>query len=93
MTVQELKDSLMEGDVRLHQWIPTREMWSDGLIKEMEMAEGLRKMMKTGVCELKNDEVNKVVYENDEVKMLNIRNRKRSEEDQEEGRVEQDNTS
>ena len=59
----------------------------------MEMAEGLRKMMKTGVCDLRNDEVNKVVCENDEVKMLNIRNRKRSEEDQEEGRVEQDNTS
>ena len=82
MTVQELKDSLVEGDVRSYQWIPTKEMWSDGLTKEMEMAEGLRKMMKTGVCELEKDEVNKVVYENEEVKMLNIRNRKRSEEDQ-----------
>ena len=81
----------MEGDLRSYQWIPTREMWSDGLTKEIEMAEGLRKMMKTGVCELKNDEVNKVMYENDEVKMLNIGKRKRSEEDQEEGRVEQDN--
>ena len=86
MTVQELKDSLIEGDVRSYQWIPTREMWSDGLTKKMEMSEGLRKMLKTGVCELKKDEVNKVVYENDEVKMLNIRNRKRSEEDQESGR-------
>ena len=86
MTVQELKDSLVEGDVRSYQWIPTKEMWSDGLTKEMEMAEGLRKMMKTGVCELKKDEVNKVVYENEEVKMLNIRNRKRSEEDQDNGR-------
>ena len=57
----------------------------------MEMAEGLRKMMKKGVCELKKDEVNKVVYENDEVKMVNIRNRKRQEEDKEEGRGEQDN--
>ena len=38
--------------------------------------------MKIGDCELKKDEVNEVVYENDEVKMLNIRNRKRSEEDQ-----------
>ena len=59
----------------------------------MEMAEGLRKMMKTGVCDLRNDEVNKGVCENDEVKMLNIRNRKRSEENQGEGRVEQDNGS
>ena len=90
MIVQELKDSLMEGDVKSYQWIPTREMWSDGLTKEMEMAEGLRKMMKIGTCDLRNDEVNKVVCENDEVKMLNIRNRKRSEENQEEERVEQD---
>ena len=50
MTVQKLKDNLVEGDVRSYQWIPTKEMWSDGLTKEMEMAEGLRKMMKTGVC-------------------------------------------
>ena len=55
------------------------------------MAEGLRKMMKTGVCELKKEEVNKVVYENDEVKMVNIRNRKRKEEGKEEGRIEEDN--
>ena len=61
MTVQELKDSLVEGDVRSYQWIPTKEMWSDGLTKEMEMAEGLRKMLKTGVCELGKSEVNKVV--------------------------------
>ena len=62
-------------------WIPTKEMWSDGLTKEMEMAEGLRKMLKTGVCELGKSEVNKVVYENEEIKMLNIRNRQKNEGD------------
>ena len=85
MTVQELKERLMEGDVRSYQWIPTKEMWSDGLTKEMEMAEGLRKMMQTGVCEMKKEEVNKVVYEKDEIRMVNIRNRKKNEEDKEEG--------
>ena len=85
MTVQELKERLMEGDVRSYQWIPTKEMWSDGLTKEMEMAEGLRKMMQTGVCEMKKEEVNKVVYEKDEIRMVNIRNRKKNEEEKEEG--------
>ena len=58
-------------------------MWSDGLTKEMEMAEGLRKLLKTGNCELRKEEVNKVVCEVDEVKMLNIRNRKKAEEEEE----------
>ena len=84
-TIEGLKERLMEGDVKAYQWIPTREMWSDGLTKEMEMAEGLRKLLKTGICDIKKEEVNKVVYENDEEKVANIRNRKRKKEDKEEG--------
>ena len=44
MTVQEMKERLIEGDVRSYQWIQTKEMWSDGMTKEMEMAEGLGKL-------------------------------------------------
>ena len=44
MTVQEMKERLIKGDVKSYQWIPTKEMWSDGLPKEMELAEGLRKL-------------------------------------------------
>ena len=54
------------------------------LIKEMEIAKGLRKLMRTGVCELQKKEVNKVVCERDEVRMLNIRNRKKIDEEKEE---------
>ena len=53
MTVQELKERLMEGDVRSYQWIPTKEMWSDGMKKKMEMAEGFRNLLQTGICEIK----------------------------------------
>ena len=84
MTVQELKDRLMSGDVKSYQWIPTKEMWADGLTKEMEMAEGLRKMLKEGVCNLKKEEVNKVVCEKEEIRMMNVRNRKKKEEGDEE---------
>ena len=55
-------------------------MWADGMTKEMEMAEGLRNLLKTEKCEIEKEEVNKVVYENNEVKMMNIRNRKKQEE-------------
>merc|ERR1712138_340526 len=82
MTVQELKERLMEGYVKSYQWIPTKEMWSDGLTKEMEMAEGLRKIMQTGVCEMKKEEVSKVVYDKEEIRMVNIRNRKKNEEEE-----------
>ena len=51
--------------------------------KKMEMTEGLRKMLKTGVCELRKEEVNKVVYDKEEIRMVNIRNRKKEEEQEE----------
>ena len=56
-------------------------MWADGLTKEMEMAEGIRQLLKEGRCEIKREEVNKVVCDNKEIKMLNIRNRKKKEEE------------
>ena len=84
MTVTELKEKLLEGEVKSYQWLSTKEMWADGLTKEMEMAEGLRKLLKDGKCEIVKKEVNKVVCENKEIKMLNIRNRKQKAEEREE---------
>ena len=61
-------------------------MWADGLTKEMEMAEGLRNIAKAGMCMITKQEVNKVVCQNKEIRMLNIRNRKKKEETKEEGK-------
>ena len=80
MTVQEMKEKLKEGEIKSYQWLSTKEMWADGLTKEMEMAEGLRQLLKEGKCEIVKEEVNKVVCENEEIKMLNIRNQKKKEE-------------
>ena len=85
MTVQEMKEKLMEGEIRLYQWLSTKEMWADGLTKEMEMAEGLRNLLKAGKCMITKQEVNKVVCQNEEIRMLNIRNRKKKEEEGEKG--------
>ena len=84
MTVTELKEKLLEGEVKSYQWLSTKEMGTDGLTKEMEMAEGLKKLLKEGKCEMVKKEVNKVVCEKDEIKMLNIRNRKQKAEAREE---------
>ena len=40
------------------------------------MTEGLRKLLKEGKCELVTNDINKVICENKEIKMLKIRNRK-----------------
>ena len=84
MTVQEMKEKLIEGEIKSYQWLSTKEMWADGMTKEMEMADGSRKFLQSGKCEIRKEEVNKVFYENKEVKMLNIRNRKKKEEEVEE---------
>ena len=80
MTVQEMKEKLMEGEIRSYQWLSMKEMSADGLTKEMEMAEGLRNLLKEGKCKIAGQEINKVVCQNEEIRMLNIRNRKKKEE-------------
>ena len=84
MTVQEMKEKLRDGEIKSYQWVSIKQMWADGLTKEMEMADGLRELLKTGRCEIVKEEVNKVVCEKEEIKMLNIRNRKKKEEVREE---------
>ena len=75
---------MLEGEIQSYQWVSTKEMWADGLTKEMEMAEGLRQLLKEGKYEMVKEEVNKVICENEEIKMLNIRNRKKKAEAREE---------
>ena len=45
MVVQELKDCLVEGDVISYAWLPTRNIWTDVLAKEMELLEGLETVL------------------------------------------------
>ena len=84
MKVQEMTENLLDGEIKSYQWVSTKEMWADGMTKEMEMAEGLRQLLKEGKCEMVKEGVNKVICEHEEIKMLNIRNRKRKEEVREE---------
>ena len=41
MTVKELKDRLLEGEIELYAWLPTEQMWAHVLTKEMQILDGL----------------------------------------------------
>merc|ERR1712112_675979 len=76
MVVQDMKEKLREGDITSYQWISTKDIWADGLTKEKTMTDGVRKLLKEGECEMMIENINKVICEEEEIKMLNIRNRK-----------------
>ena len=41
------------------------------------MTDGLRNLLKCGICDMVQEDTNKVICQDDEIKMMNIRNRKR----------------
>ena len=49
----------------------------------MPMTDGIRNLLKNGICDMVQEDTNKVICQDDEIKMMNIRNRKRgkTEED------------
>ena len=77
MVVQEMKDKLRDGEIDSYQWVSTKQIWADGLTKEMPMTDGVRNLLKNGKCDMVPEDTNKVICQDDEIKMLNIRNRKR----------------
>merc|ERR1711955_49796 len=76
MVVQEMKDKLRDGEIDSYQWVSMKQIWADGLTKEMPMTEGMGRLLKEGKYEMVTKDINKVICENEEIKMLNIRNRK-----------------
>ena len=75
MTVRELKDKLLDGDVLSYAWLPTEHMWADILTKEMRIPEALEKVLVENVMELPKTNINEVKAVDKEVRMENIRNR------------------
>ena len=75
MTVRELKDRLLEGEVLSYAWLPTEHMWADVLTKEMRLPEMFEKVLMENYMELPSVHINKVRAVDGEVRMENIRNR------------------
>ena len=42
----------------------------------MPMTEGVRNLLKNGKCDMVSEDINKVICHNEEIKMINIWNRK-----------------
>ena len=74
MTVRELKDRLLEGEITSYAWLPTEEMWADVLTKEMKIPPGLDKVLAMNKMELPDCNINKVRAVDREIRMENIRN-------------------
>ena len=77
MTVQEMKEMLRNGNISSYQWVSTKNIWADGLTKEMSMTEGMRKLLQEGRCDMVTKDINKVICKDEEIKMLNMRNRRK----------------
>ena len=75
MTVRELKDRLLEGEIESYAWLPTEQMWADVLTKEMRIPSGLEKVLCMNEMDLPNCNINKVKAVDGEIRMENIRNR------------------
>ena len=75
MTVRELKDKLLDGEVLSYAWLPTEHMWADILTKEMKIPEALEKVLVENVVVLPKTNINEVKAFDKEVRMENIRNR------------------
>ena len=75
MTVWELKDKLLDGEVLSYAWLPMEHMWADVLTKEMRMPEALEKVLTSNVMVLPKTNINEVKAFDSEVRMENIRNR------------------
>ena len=75
MTVRELKDRLLEGEITSYAWLPTEEMWADVLTKEMKIPPGLDNILASNRMELPDTDINRVGAVDGEIKMENIRNR------------------
>ena len=75
LTVVDLKERLIEGDITSYSWLSTDNMWVDILTKEMHLPEKLEDVFMKNVMNLPKTPVNQVKAVGTELRMTNIRNR------------------
>ena len=76
LTVVDLKERLVDGDIYSYAWLPTQCMWADILTKEMHLPPGLEDVFLKNVLDLPETTVNEVKAVGTEIRMNNIRNRR-----------------
>ena len=74
LTVTDLKERLLEGDIFSYFWLSTEDMWADVLTKEMSLTTLLEDDFLKNKLNLPRIFVNQVKAVGMEVQMHNIRN-------------------
>ena len=75
LTVVDLKEKLVDGDVFSYSWLPTKNMWADMMMKEMQLPLALEDVFLKNDFDLSQPLVNEVRAVGREIRMNNIRNR------------------
>ena len=75
MTVVDLKERLVDGDIYSYSWLSTKDMWADMMTKEMKLPSSLEDVFLKIVMDLPKLLVNEVRAVGMEICMTNIRNK------------------
>ena len=75
LTVTDLKQRLLDGDVFSYSWLPTKSMWADIMMKEMQLPSALENVFLKNDLDLPQPLMNEVKAIGTEIRMNNIRNR------------------
>ena len=75
LTVTDLKERLLDGEIYSYTWLPTNSMWANMLAKEMEIPSSLEDVIQKNKMVLPLPLVNKVIAIWTDIWMKNIRNR------------------
>jgi len=79
LTIRDLKERLVEGDISSYSWLSTEDMWTDLLTKEMHLPQHLEDaILRNDHC-LPKSQINQVKAVGTEIRMHYIRNRKQTE--------------
>ena len=62
LTVVDLKERLVDGDVFSYSWLPTKSMWADMMTKEMQLLSSLENIILKNVLDLPRPLVNEVHF-------------------------------
>ena len=76
MTVVDLKERLVDGDIYSYSWLQTKDMWADIMRKEMKLPPYLEDVIMKNVMDLPKPLVNEVKAVGTEIHMTNMRNRR-----------------
>ena len=74
LTVTDLKERLIDGDIYSYSLLRTKSMWADMMTKEMELPSALEDVFQKNIMDLPMPLVNEVKAIGTEIRMTNIRN-------------------